>query len=162
MSSANSVLSFSHLSYQVPVKGGAWRTLLDDVSVEVKAGELLAIMGPSGKSTLLDVMALRKTPTGDAFIRFNNRLITAQTMHRISTFVEQEDALLGVLTVRESITYALRLHLPLLPRTEVARRVNRVIIALGLQSCAEQRIGTPISRGISGGVSYSSTKSRPV
>jgi hypothetical protein len=31
-------------------------------------------------------------------------------MHNISTFVEQEDALLGVLTVRESVTYALRLQ----------------------------------------------------
>jgi len=31
-------------------------------------------------------------------------------MHKISSFVEQDDALLGVLTVRESITYALRLR----------------------------------------------------
>ncbi|KAG6855896.1 hypothetical protein H0H87_009576 [Tephrocybe sp. NHM501043] len=147
MSSTNSVLSFSHLGYQVPVKGGAWRKLLDDVSVDIKAGELLAIMGPSGKSTLLDVMAFRKTATGDSFVRLNNRLIGAHAMHRISTFVEQEDALLGVLTVRESVTYALRLHLPLLPRKEVTERVDRVISALGLQSCAEQRIGTPISRG---------------
>ncbi|KAG6807341.1 hypothetical protein H0H93_001733, partial [Arthromyces matolae] len=72
-------------------------------------------------------------------------------MRRISTYVEQEDALLGVLTVRESITYALRLHLPMLSRKEVVDRVNSVILALGLQSCAEQQIGTPISRGISGG-----------
>jgi len=56
-----------------------------------------------------------------------------------------------VLTVRESVTYALRLHLPLLPRKDVVHRVNRVIATLGLQSCAEQRIGTAISRGISGG-----------
>ncbi|KAJ7020819.1 ABC-2 type transporter-domain-containing protein [Mycena alexandri] len=65
-------------------------------------------------------------------------------MQQMSTFVEQEDALLGVLTVRESVAYALRLQ-------EVAARVNRVLTALGLQSCADQRIGTPISRGISGG-----------
>lgn len=89
-------------------------------------------------------------------------------MHKISTFVEQEDALLGVLTVRESVTYALRLQcgppfsfgtitharlysLPLLPRKQVNQRVNRVLSALGLNTCADQRIGTPISRGISGG-----------
>ncbi|KAG6899183.1 hypothetical protein C0993_012597 [Termitomyces sp. T159_Od127] len=104
-----------------------------------------------GKSTLLDVMAFRKHATGESFVRLNNRLIDARTMHHISHFVEQEDALLGVLTVRESITYALRLHLPMLNRKEVSQRVSRVIAALGLQSCAEQQIGTPISRGISGG-----------
>lgn len=31
-------------------------------------------------------------------------------MHKVSNFVEQEDALLGVLTVRESVAYALRLQ----------------------------------------------------
>lgn len=31
-------------------------------------------------------------------------------MFEISSFVEQEDALLGVLTVRETVTYALRLQ----------------------------------------------------
>ncbi len=43
------------------------------------------------------------------------------------------------------------LSLPLLSRTTVASRVNRVLATLGLQSCADQIIGTPISRGISGG-----------
>jgi hypothetical protein len=41
----------------------------------------------------------------------NNHPLNARVMHKISTFVEQEDALLGVLTVRESVTYALRLQL---------------------------------------------------
>lgn len=52
--------------------------------------------------------------------------------------------------------YSARLlrSLPLMPRKQVNERVNRVMVALGLQSCSEQRIGTPISRGISGGESY--------
>lgn len=41
--------------------------------------------------------------------------------------------------------------LPLLPKMQVHERVSRVIKSLGLQSCADQMIGTPISRGISGG-----------
>ncbi|KAJ7019734.1 P-loop containing nucleoside triphosphate hydrolase protein [Mycena alexandri] len=150
---SGSTLSFLHLSYQVQSKGGKGKLLVDDVSVTVKAGELLAIMGPSGagKSTLLDLMAFRKTPLDGALANLNGEPLNATRMQQMSTFVEQEDALLGVLTVRESVAYALRLHLPLISRREVAARVNRVLTALGLQSCADQRIGTPISRGISGG-----------
>lgn len=45
MTSSSSVLSFCHLSYHVPdTKGGGKKALVDDVSVEIKAGELLAIM----------------------------------------------------------------------------------------------------------------------
>jgi len=40
----------------------------------------------------------------------NNQAVNAAMMHKISSFVEQEDALLGVLTVKESISYALRLQ----------------------------------------------------
>ncbi|KAJ7636811.1 P-loop containing nucleoside triphosphate hydrolase protein [Roridomyces roridus] len=150
---SGSVLSFSHLSYQADSKGAKGRLLVDDVSVSVRAGELLAIMGPSGagKSTLLDLMAFRKTPLKGASATLNGVTLTAQSMQKMSNFVEQEDALLGVLTVRETVSYALRLHLPMLSPREVAARVNRVLTALGLQSCADQRIGTPISRGISGG-----------
>lgn len=96
-------------------------------------------------------------------------------MQELSIFVEQEDALIGVLTVRESVRLSLELqyaalitHLwpnlwnllslfflqisnPNLPRKEVNARVQRVLSVMGLLSCAEQRIGTAISRGISGG-----------
>jgi ABC-type glutathione transport system ATPase component len=44
MDSSGSLLRFSHLTYQVKTKGSAAKVLVDDVSVVIKAGELLAIM----------------------------------------------------------------------------------------------------------------------
>ncbi|KAL7415076.1 P-loop containing nucleoside triphosphate hydrolase protein [Mrakia frigida] len=147
-----SSLSFSHLSYTIKTKAGE-KKLINDVSIKVKAGELLAIMGPSGagKSTLLDLMSTRKTFAPEGSMSLNGSPLSPKDMLKISSFVEQEDALLGVLTVRETIAYSLRLSLPKAPKSFVAKRVNRIIDLLGLASCAETRIGTPISRGISGG-----------
>lgn len=43
LEASGSVLSYEHLSYEVGIKGRTKR-LVDDVSVQVRAGELLAIM----------------------------------------------------------------------------------------------------------------------
>lgn len=57
----------------------------------------------------------------------------------------------GVFTVRETLTYSARLSLPRASTEVIAERVNKVIEGLGLTSVANNRIGTPIQRGISGG-----------
>ncbi|EEB98593.1 hypothetical protein MPER_01873, partial [Moniliophthora perniciosa FA553] len=84
-------------------------------------------------------------------VHLNGTPMTSQSMYKMSAFVEQEDALLSVLTVRETVSYTLRLHSPLLSWKQVNARVDQVLTALGLHSCMNQRIGTSISRGISGG-----------
>jgi ABC-type multidrug transport system ATPase subunit len=67
------------------------------------------------------------------------------------SFVEQEDALLGTLTAREMFSFALRLAMPQAKASFVKERVKSVLQMLGLQSCADMQIGTPIKRGLSGG-----------
>lgn len=82
----------------------------------VHAGEMLAIMGPSGsgKTTLLNALAHRKaaasaTTAGD--VMANGRKIGLQTIRQLSSYVEQEDALIGSLTVQETMKVAANLAL---------------------------------------------------
>lgn len=73
-------------------------------------------------------------------------------MKRLSCFVEQEDALLGSLTVRETMRFAARLSLPRsVSREEGNRRVEELLEAFGLRDQADSLVGTPVRKGISGG-----------
>lgn len=73
---------------------------------------------------------------------------------RLSAYVEQDDALIGVLSVRETLSYAARLGLHRGPGStpaDIKKIVDDAIAELGLRDVADNRIGTPIQRGISGG-----------
>lgn len=126
------------------------KLLLTDLSGHVRPGEMLAIMGPSGagKSTLLDILSGRKLPSsGSVTLTGHGSDIKAN-----SSYVEQHDALLGVLTVRETIWYSAKLSLPATTtKKEIDDRTDAIVAGLGLSGVANQRIGTPIQRGISGG-----------
>lgn len=89
------------------------RAIVDNVSGVIHAGEICALMGPSGcgKTTLLNVLARRPTNAssveGEVLIN-GSRLSTAH-FREITSFVEQEDALIGALTVRETLEFSSRL-----------------------------------------------------
>lgn len=73
-------------------------------------------MGPSGsgKTTLLNVLAHRdQSAKVDVLgnINVNGSTIPRKTFQNISSYVEQEDALIGSLTVRETLEFAARLSL---------------------------------------------------
>ena len=77
------------------------------------AGEICALMGPSGcgKTTLLNVLASRATGAQkvESTVLVNGTKPSRTTFREISCFVEQEDALIGSLTVRETLHFASRL-----------------------------------------------------
>lgn len=150
------------------------KTLLDNVQGYVEAGELLALMGPSGcgKTTLLNVLAGRqptapsnadtnnitgkarakttKGPRATGTVRVNGIAPAPATLRRLSRLVEQEDALIGSLTVRETLSFASRLSTRM-PAREREARVDDVLSALGLRGQAGTLVGTPVRRGVSGG-----------
>lgn len=114
------VQSFGWRDLNVRVKDRATKqplSILSEASGLIHAGEMLAIMGPSGsgKTTLLNALAHRvaaagATTTGD--ILANGQKLSLQMTRDLSTYVEQEDALIGSLTVRETMVFAARLSLP--------------------------------------------------
>ena len=74
-------------------------------------------MGPSGsgKTTLLNVLANRRAASGAVMrgtVSINRVEVSAKTLRDVSSYVEQEDALIGSLTVRETLNFAARLSLP--------------------------------------------------
>lgn len=78
---------------------------------------MLALMGPSGsgKTTLLNVLAHRAaTPnaTVNQTLLINGAPTDLSTFRKLSSYVEQEDALVGSLTVRETLQFAAQLALP--------------------------------------------------
>ncbi len=78
---AEPVLSVEGVSRTYP--GGV--TALDDVSLTVRAGEMLAIVGPSGsgKSTLLNIMGTLDLPTSGR-LRIAGHEVTALSDRRLS------------------------------------------------------------------------------
>jgi putative ABC transport system ATP-binding protein len=107
---------------------------LDDISLDVGAGEFLAIMGPSGcgKSTLLNVLGLIDSPSsgtyrfmGDDVARCSEEQLTLRRRARVG-FVFQNFNLIDDLNVAENVEVAL-LYTDI-PRAE---RRNRVAEALG-------------------------------
>ena len=76
----------------------------------------MALMGPSGsgKTTLLNILAHREYAKFSVagFTKVNgSRSMPISDFRSISSYVEQEDALLGSLTVKETMEFAARLSL---------------------------------------------------
>lgn len=69
----------------------------------------------SGKTTLLNALAHRQAAS-KAFVEgsvyINKKQTMLQEVRRISSYVEQDDALLGSLTVKETMYFAAQLSLP--------------------------------------------------
>lgn len=124
------------------------RTILDDVSGQVRFGRVLAIMGPSGsgKTTLLNIIA-GQLMESKAISTFGN----VRRQGNVS-LVEQDDLFVASDTVQEALTFhaALRLSLPPTDAT-VTDRVAIILRQLNLFHVRDTQIGDDVTRGISGG-----------
>jgi molybdopterin-binding protein len=120
------VLSCEHL-----VRRYGARTVVDDVSIDVRAGEVLAILGPNGagKSTLFRMLMLLERPDGGS-ISFNGaRVGTGDTaaMRRMAAVFQRPYLYDG--TVLDNVGYGLRAR-----GIDAATRRERVQQAMALLS----------------------------
>jgi ABC-type multidrug transport system ATPase subunit len=88
--------------------------------------------------------------TGEQLLNHSN--FNDARLRSLSTYVEQEDFLVGSLTVAETVGFAAKLALPpTLGPTERAQRIEDMIRDFGLTTVKASCIGTPLKRGVSGG-----------
>jgi ABC-type multidrug transport system ATPase subunit len=67
-------------------------------------------------------------------------------------YVMQDDTLMPTATPREAFAFSASLRLPsTTTSTEIAAMVERTVVELGLESCADTMIGGAMIKGISGG-----------
>ncbi|XP_075320542.1 broad substrate specificity ATP-binding cassette transporter ABCG2d isoform X2 [Odontesthes bonariensis] len=115
---------------------------------------LNAILGPTGggKSSFLDILAARKDPVGLSGEVLIDGAPQPPDFKCLSGYVVQDDVVLGTLTVRENLRFSAALRLPSsVPQSEKEARVNHLIKELGLTKVADSKVGTQMTRGISGG-----------
>nr|KJB14993.1 hypothetical protein B456_002G153900 [Gossypium raimondii] len=150
-------LKFREVSYKVVIKGmtsSEERDILNGISGDVSPGEVVALMGPSGsgKTTLLNILGGRLTHSAVAgSVTYNDQPYSKFLKSRIG-FVTQDDVLFPHLTVKETLTYAALLRLPLtLTKQQKEKRALDVIYELGLDRCQDTMIGGSFVRGVSGG-----------
>ena len=119
---------------------------VDDVSFDVRSGELVALLGPSGggKSTILRIIAGLET-ADSGIVRFDGeRVEHLHARARKVGFVFQHYALFRHMTVAENIAFGLDVRGE--SRERCRKRVEELVQLMGLQGLQE-RVPAQLSGG---------------
>ncbi|OLY79407.1 ATP-binding cassette sub-family G member 8 [Smittium mucronatum] len=154
-----STLNLNNVSYSVKSglkKKGAQKIIINDLTMEMRSGEMLAIIGSSGsgKTTILNMIAGRLgkgSVMGE--ILYNGEVRNPKKFKNILSYVEQDDNLNPYLTVRETIVYMAKLKLDSrkISTEEKVEKVNRYLDEMKLSGFKDSLVGSVETRGISGG-----------
>jgi len=123
------------MRFELP-KGGAVQAL-KNVTIDLKAGELVSILGPSGcgKTTLLNIVAGFLAPT-DGQILLHGVPISGPSSERGMVF--QQGALFEWMSVRENVAFGP--NMKKMPKAETKEIVEHLLDTVGLQDFKEKAI----------------------
>jgi NitT/TauT family transport system ATP-binding protein len=134
--SAAPKLQLENVTKCFPIRGQKSSfTAIEDISIDLPAGEFLVLVGPSGcgKSTLLDLLGGLSTPSSGRIL-LDGKPITGPGLDRGIVF--QQYALLPWRTARKNIEFGLEAKgLPAAVRRE---RAEQYLELVGLQSFADR------------------------
>jgi taurine transport system ATP-binding protein len=130
-------LQIDKLSMRFDLPNGSSVQALKDVTIDLKAGELLSVLGPSGcgKTTLLNIVAGFLAPT-EGVITLNGKTVHGPAAERGMVF--QQGALFEWMSVRENVGFGPSMKG--MPKTKKAGIVNHLLDVVGLQDFKEKAV----------------------
>ncbi len=130
-------LQIDKLSMRFDLPNGSSVQALQDVSVDLKAGELLSVLGPSGcgKTTLLNIVAGFLAPTAGTII-LNGKTVSGPGPERGMVF--QQGALFEWMSVRENVGFGPSMKgMAKAPKAQI---VDHLLDVVGLQDFKDKAV----------------------
>src|ERR671937_2547075 len=125
------------------VRGG--KRVLNDVSLTVRPGQLVAIVGGSGagKTMLLEALAgVRPAEQGSVTFGGVDLYSNLDAFRSVLGYVPQDDIIHAELPLARTLRYAAKLRLPAsVPAEEIDATVAQALRALDLEERADVRVG---------------------